>query len=134
MRVKVNSKLSESFKYERGVRQGCPTSPLLFDIYINDILDEIKWVTVEGLQNGISGLMFADDLKDLKIKLDSINSWMSYNAMEINPSKCGIMIIGDNINTNNSIMYNGEIIPYVNKYVYLGIELYKEHTVYTTEL
>jgi len=90
-------------------------------------------VSVEGLQHGISGLMFADDtviladdLKDLQIKLDSINSWMSYNAMEINPSKCGIMIIGDNINTNNSIMYNGEIIPYVDKYVYLGIELNKD--------
>ena len=51
-------------------------------------------------------VILADDLKDLQIKLDSINSWMSYNAMEINPSKCGIMIIGDNINTNNSIMYN----------------------------
>ena len=54
MRVKVNSKLGESFKYERGVRQGCPRSLLLFGIYINDMLDEIKPVPVEGLQHSIS--------------------------------------------------------------------------------
>lgn len=33
MRVRIGENLTEPFRYERGVRQGCPTSPLLFDIY-----------------------------------------------------------------------------------------------------
>ena len=49
---------------------------------------------------------------------------MNDNAMEINPSKCGIMDIcrtADNL-PNEPLYINGEIIPKVDKYVYLGNE------------
>jgi hypothetical protein len=32
--IKLNSKLSKSLAVNRGVRQGCPLSPTLFNIYI----------------------------------------------------------------------------------------------------
>ena len=35
--VKVNDSITEYFKYSKGVRQGCPLSPILFNIYVNDI-------------------------------------------------------------------------------------------------
>ena len=41
MRVRIENQLSEEFNYKRGVRQGCPTSPLVFDLFIDDILDKI---------------------------------------------------------------------------------------------
>lgn len=131
MRVRVNDKLTEPFRYERGVRQGCPTSPLLFNIYINDILDDINPVEIPGLHNGLRGLMYADDtvivaktFSDLSEKLESINRWMINNAMELNPSKCGIMeikIFPDQIPIE-PLLFNGEEIPKVKKYIYLGIE------------
>ena len=34
---------------------------ILFNIYINDLLDDIKPVEVPGLNQGLNGLMFADD-------------------------------------------------------------------------
>jgi hypothetical protein len=34
IRIKLNSKLSKSLAINRGVRQGCPLSPTLFNIYI----------------------------------------------------------------------------------------------------
>ena len=131
MRVRIGKSLTEAFKYERGVRQGCPTSPLLFDIYINDLLDGIRPVEVPGLEHGLRGLMFADDTviiaddyQDLVEKLAAIERWMSMNAMEVNPSKCGVMVIKAKPSEApiEPIMYNGEIIPIVEKYVYLGIE------------
>ena len=131
MKVKIDDELSDEFKYERGVRQGCPTSPLLFNIFIDDLLDNIEPIDVEGLENGFRGLMFADDtviaadnFNDLKNKLDIINNWMNNNEMEINPSKCGIMIINkeNEILELEEIKYNNEIIPIINEYVYLGVE------------
>lgn len=84
-----------------------------------------------GIEQGLRGLMFADGIvivadtfSDLTEKLESVNKWMRDNAMEVNPSKCGIMEIkltADQIPIE-SLYYNGEEMPKVNKYVYLGIE------------
>ena len=132
MRVRVNNTLTKPFRHERGVRQGCPTSPLIFKIFINDLLDKIRPIRVEGIPEGIKGLMFADDTviladseSDLNQKLTLIDKWMKENHMEINPSKCGIMDIKSNDNTNllgGAILFNGEEIPIVDTYTHLGIE------------
>ena len=47
-----------------GVRQGCPLSPLLFSLFINNLMDFMK-VKVPGVrisQYCINGLLFADDV------------------------------------------------------------------------
>ncbi len=40
--VWVNGELSESFKLEVGVRQGCMMSPWLFSIYMDECIREMK--------------------------------------------------------------------------------------------
>ena len=63
-RVKFKGSLSEEFIYSIGVRQGCVLSPLLFNLFINSIVDIIKSTDV-GISVGdaiIFILMYADDI------------------------------------------------------------------------
>lgn len=81
MSVRINNTLTEPFRYDRGVRQGCPPSPLLINIYINDLLDDINPIEVPCLPNRLRGLMFADDTviladsySDLSEKLEVVKN------------------------------------------------------------
>ena len=75
---------------------------ILFNIYIKDILNEIKPVTVEALHNSISRLTFedytvilADNINDLRIKYNYITNLIIDETA----------IITDNIN-DLQIKYN----------------------------
>jgi exonuclease III len=133
LRVRINNTIGESFQYKRGVRQGCPTSPLLFNIYYDDVLENIEPIHIEGLRNGLAGLMFADDTvifaetrHDLHAKIQVIDRWMTENNMELNSSKCGVLAMTNEPESNPTpITWRGETIPEVEDYVYLGIEITK---------
>ena len=64
--VKVDNKITEFFSYSKGVRQGCPLSPILFNIFVNDIFQTINNNTPNPLylneNNPLNVLMYADDL------------------------------------------------------------------------
>jgi len=38
--VRVNGQLSKSFSIKKGVRQGCPLTPILFNLFINGIFNK----------------------------------------------------------------------------------------------
>ncbi|MEG2480212.1 MAG: reverse transcriptase family protein, partial [Mucinivorans sp.] len=126
--VRVNDALSEEFTYQVGVRQGCPASPILFNLYINDLLERIEGVAVEPDIPRIPGLLFADDAVilaenevELKQSMIRIEEWCSRWKMSLNTEKCGVMAIGDEL--TQPITYNGEVIPVCTSYTYLGLPI-----------
>ncbi|OMH82745.1 LINE-1 retrotransposable element ORF2 protein [Zancudomyces culisetae] len=133
MCVRVGGELSPVVNYDCGVRQGCPLSPFLFDVYINDIFNNIKGVTVPGLPNvdrllptRVPGLLFADDLvvlaetpEDMEISLNIISEWDEKFEMSVNAGKCGTMAINTEKKFTFKIQKN--FVPIVERYTYLGL-------------
>ncbi|KAI4293325.1 hypothetical protein PAPHI01_2599 [Pancytospora philotis] len=129
--VRIGDGLSEPFGYERGVGQGCPLSPLIFDFFINDLLDGMKKEAVPGMSTGLSGICFADDTliladsaADAQSKADPLVKWMVANGMSANVGKCGILSV--NAHGLESITCMGGTIPCVENYAYLGVEINRE--------
>lgn len=137
IRVRTSDGLSDTVDLLRGLRQGCNASPLLFDIFINDILKgcENLGVRIMGLdRDGREvGLLFADDLalicqnrRHLQTALELVQQWADDNEMRFGVGKCGIMGFGEGAKDRllldpNRFRLSGSPVPIVDSYMYLGL-------------
>ena len=64
MRVRLNSSNSREFLLSNGVKQGGVLSPLLFSVYLDDLLCELRQVNVGFHMNGyfVGAVIYADDI------------------------------------------------------------------------
>ena len=101
--LKIGTSQTRSFSYSRGVRQGCILSPLLFNLYVNDLPSAFQNTLSDPiiLPNGtkLNSLLYADDLIIIsrsKIGLQNClntlssfcNSWM----LDTNSKKTKVMV------------------------------------------
>ena len=66
---------SDTFTIEHGVAQGCSLSPILFSVFVNDLLKEVEQTGLgTQLSSGktVRGMLFADDFVGISDSKESL--------------------------------------------------------------
>ena len=133
--VKVGNKITDVFEVNQGVKQGCILSPLLFNIFLSDIVPLSSKTECSPLQLGntetIGCILWADDLvvlsetgDGMQNMLDNLSSYTEKNGMKINFDKTKSMIFNQSgRHLRRSFRVGKEIIHTTNNYKYLGFIL-----------
>ena len=138
--VRVNGFKTDWFDVNCGLRQGCILSPLLFNLFINDLSLYLKsfGVGVSIDDELICIMLYADDIvimaesaEELQILLTALNNWCEANDMHINSSKSNIVHFRTNACPLSEFNFTcGSIqLKIVDRYTYLGVVLH-EHLDY----
>ena len=114
--AEVNGNRTKLIQLGRGLFQGSLWSPMLFNIYIDDLAEKLN-------RYRISTLFFADDIliqtnsvMTMQRHLRDVENWCESSLMKINVGKSGTV-------NNVEFLINGVPIPIIGSYQYLGIPL-----------
>ena len=100
--VLLEGEKSSTFSVEQGVAQGCSLSPILFSVFISDLLEEIDKAEI-GIQlksgNKVGGLLLADDFvgitelsENLQQLIDIIYEFCSKWCLCANVNKSAVLV------------------------------------------
>ena len=134
--VRNGGYISRFFKMERGVRQGCPVSPLLFiltsELFMKSIRNDnnIKGIKLPYCQTALKGLQYADDASlflrdrmDFREVLSKIKKFAVFSGLHMNTNKTFAMQFNGNGEMGD--IFQG--IRFVEKLKILGIIFSKVH-------
>ena len=116
--IPTNCSGDEPINVNRGVLQGSIISPILFNIYINDLVQELDGITFEVLAYADDIAVICQSDSELFSVMDVLDKWCISNHFTVNKKKSGIFVIA-----NGSLRDSDEICGYPIKlrYKYLGI-------------
>ena len=132
--IKSDGKFSIPVNSTVGVKQGCNLSPLLFNIFINDvhnIFGDCKPLNMKDWK--VSSLSFADDIvllseteKGLNDCLEKLESYCNEWGLKVNPLKTKVILFNKKFTKtvkNMKFSIDGNPIEVTNSYCYLGVEI-----------
>ncbi|CAG5075373.1 Protein of unknown function [Cotesia congregata] len=133
LQVRSERLLSGAFEVTEGVLQGEILSPILFILYLSDIVDFFRSREALGIQiNNVYDLLmllYADDLvilartiNELKKSLKILEEYCTCNFLIVNINKTKIMHFRrGGPREKRSLLLNGKTIEWVDEYIYLGV-------------
>ena len=129
-KVRVDGEDSTPGIIGRGTRQGCPLSPLLFNIYIQELLNEALECNTDGIKVGghlVQAIRFADDqamvantVKALQRLMDALDKTSEEFGMRINIKKTKVMVISKGKTQKVAVYLHNEKLEQVTEFCYLG--------------
>lgn len=134
--VRVGQKMSKKFWVENGVRQGCPMSPTLFNIYMADIEEELKKRN-GGVKVGnekVWTIEYADDIvliaeeeEGLRDMIRGVKKYLAEKKLELSVGKSKVMVFRNKGGREKERFWwwGGERIEEVKEYKYLGYVMTK---------
>ena len=148
--VKTAEGLSQTFQSELGVKQGCPLSPLLFGIFLDDFELHVQRTVSSVIAQlpllagrPIPPLLFADDMllistsaAGLRAQLRALQAYCDAKKLTVNAAKTQVMIMrpgggsGGRLAADEAFQYAGRPLEVVKATKYLGLtfaQLSKRH-------
>ena len=138
--VKINGKISDQkVTSTTGVKQGCPLSPLLFGLFIEQldgILGEIEGafgISISG--HDLRDLLYADDaalmatsVNGLQSLVSSLYDFSTRNCMKVNTNKTEVMAFVPQKSESISpeVYYDSNTLPITTEFKYLGIHVHNK--------
>ncbi|MCO5601415.1 hypothetical protein L7F22_055536 [Adiantum nelumboides] len=125
-RVRCPGGLSDSLVSTIGVKQGCPLSPTLFGLYIDEIVDFIQ----RSGGDAVHILLYEDDIvlisesaEGLQQHLRGLDDFCSQRGMTVNLGKTKVLIFHTSarVRRQSSFTAAGGDIEITSSYVYLGV-------------
>lgn len=151
MTVGVPGGAERPFQAHQGVKQGCPLSPTLFGLYIDDLEEEIMAAAAAGeaLDLPVLGgqplppILFADDTAllatsaaGLQRQLALLERYCARKGLTVNSTKTKVMLLsGERTETaalatarRGGLQYAGSVLECVTSFTYLGIVFHSTHS------
>ena len=134
--VWINGHMTDWFSVHSGLKQGCILSPLIFNLFVNDLGTLLehsgKGVSLDGVN--LSCLFYADDLvliaeteEDLQQLFDILAAWCDRNMMQINTDKTKVIHYRNQLVQRSNYVFKcgSSIVEYTQFYKYLGLVIYE---------
>ena len=124
--IKIGNKRTRFFRCWKGVRQGCPLSPNLFNIYINDIVERLNKANTTPLllKKNIadSCLLYADDIVIMSLSEDGLQKCLDGLA-HFTKTKCITFQKNNKVNKKSQFYIYNKPVSNVSEFTYLGINI-----------
>ena len=128
--VRCQDGLTAFFKSTTGVRQGCNLSPILFNLFINDMEKYLKIFQIGS--KSVKFFLCADDLvilcksqSDLQLSVSRLHKYTLKCGLKINISKSKVIVFSKYRKRNYEIFIDGTILEQVGSFTNLGVDFHR---------